>query len=280
MNKKIYKCIKRLADIILSFIGIIVAAIPMLIVSLCIKLESKGDAIFKQERIGRNGKPFTIYKFRSMVVNEKQDAGFSVASDNRITNVGKFIRRYKIDEIPQLFNVLIGDMSFVGPRPYVYNDFKYNKEEELKVLDGIRPGVTGLASFIYKHENYILESVDNKTEYYREVLLKDKSKLNLEYKENLSFILDMKIVFATLKLIDGIRVSKNKPIYYPASERDIVKKNKKHKIKKEIVAKKQKVVKKAKVDKNKEEKIKTEKIKTEKSKVEKNKTEKQTKKSK
>lgn len=225
MNNKVYRFIKRTADIVLSLLGIIVAAIPMVFVAIAIKIESKGPAFFNQERIGRNGKPFVIYKFRSMVVNKEQDSGFSVASDARITKVGKFIRRYKIDEIPQLFNVLKGEMSFVGPRPYVYNDFKYNKEEELKVLDGIRPGVTGLASYVYKHENYILENIEDKKKYYREVLLKEKSKLNLIYKENLSFILDINICLATLKIIDCITLNGVK--YYPESDRDVIKKSKK-----------------------------------------------------
>ena len=219
-----YKLIKRLADIVLSLIGIIITSPIMIATMIAIKLESKGPAIFKQERIGKNGKPFVIYKFRSMVVNKEQDSGFSVASDTRITKTGKFIRRYKIDELPQFFNVLKGDMSFVGPRPYVYNDFKYNKEEELKVLDGVRPGITGLASFIYKRENYILERAEDPKEYYRNVLLKEKSKLNLLYKDNISIILDIKIVLATVKLLNGIKI--NNVIYYPESGENVANKNK------------------------------------------------------
>ncbi len=240
MNNKIYRFIKRTADIVLSILGIVVMAIPMLLVAICIKIESKGPAIFKQERIGRDCKPFTILKFRSMVVNEKQDEGFSIASDNRITKVGKFIRRFKLDEIPQLFNVLKGEMSFVGPRPYVYNDYKYNKEEEAKVLDKITPGITGLASYVYKHENYILEKVSNQKEYYTEVLLKDKSNLNLLYKNNLSFILDIKIVLATLKVIDGITVVKGGEKYKPAGIADVKSKSKELKRKKQNEKKKTK----------------------------------------
>ena len=199
MNKT-YEIVKRGIDITASAFGIIITSPILLGTAIAIKLESEGPALFKQERIGMNGKPFTIYKFRSMVVNKDSDKGFSVASDNRITKVGKFIRRFKIDELPQLINVLKGDMSLVGPRPYVYNDFKYNKEEELKVLDGIRPGITGLASFVYKKENYIIDKAIDKTKYYREVHLKKKSDLNLEYKKYRGFWVDLQMVLATCKL--------------------------------------------------------------------------------
>lgn len=215
MNKG-YEIVKRIIDIILSLCGLIIASPILLITAIAITIETRGGAIFKQERIGMNGKPFTIYKFRSMVVNKEPDHGFSVASDSRITKVGKVIRRLKIDELPQLFNVLKGDMSFVGPRPYIYNDFKYNKEEEMKVLDGIRPGITGLASYVYKHENYILEHAKDKKDYYTNVLLKEKSKLNLEYKKYRSFMVDLKIMLATCKIIKGVRLTKDGPLYVPA----------------------------------------------------------------
>ncbi len=229
MNKT-YEIIKRGIDIAGATCGLVITSPILLFTAIAIKLETEGPAIFKQERIGMNGKPFTIYKFRrSMVVNKDADKGFSVASDNRITKVGKFIRKCKIDELPQLINVLKGDMSIVGPRPYVYNDFKYNEEEELKVLDGIRPGITGLASFVYKRENYIVEKAEDKTKYYREVHLKKKSDLNLEYRKYRSFAVDMKIVLATVKILKGVRLYKGGPLYVPADETEVLKWNKKQK---------------------------------------------------
>lgn len=228
MNKT-YEIVKRGIDITASAFGIIITSPILLGTAIAIKLESEGPALFKQERIGMNGKPFTIYKFRSMVVNKDSDKGFSVASDNRITKVGKFIRRFKIDELPQLINVLKGDMSLVGPRPYVYNDFKYNKEEELKVLDGIRPGITGLASFVYKKENYIIDKAIDKTKYYREVHLKKKSDLNLEYKKYRGFWVDLQMVLATCKLKKGVRLYKGGPLYVPANEDEVIAWNKKQK---------------------------------------------------
>ena len=140
---------KRLFDIIFSLLGIIISAIPMLIIAIAIKLDSKGPVIFKQERIGKGGKVFKIWKFRSMCVGAEQTGSgvYSGKGDTRVTKVGKFLRRTSLDEIPQFFSVLKGDMSFIGPRPpLTYHPWPIDQytEEQLRMFD-VRPGITGWA---------------------------------------------------------------------------------------------------------------------------------------
>lgn len=184
--KKFYSCIKRIMDIILSVIALIILSPILLVVSIAIKIDSKGPVIFKQERIGKNGKVFKIYKFRSMVVGaEKKGTGvYSDKNDARVTKVGKFIRATSIDELPQLVNILKGEMSFIGPRPVLtYHPWKYEEytEEQLKRFI-VRPGVTGLAQINGR----------------KQVEWNKRIEYDVEYVENISFILDLKIFFKTI----------------------------------------------------------------------------------
>ncbi|WP_418223345.1 sugar transferase [Clostridium isatidis] len=197
MNK-INRAIKRIFDFVISLIGIIIISPILIIVAICIKLDSKGNILFLQKRIGKDGKPFNIYKFRTMVNDaEKLGAQITVGKDSRITRVGAFLRKYKIDELPQLFNVLKGDMSLVGPRPEVPRYVKLYTEEERRVLK-VRPGITDLASIRYSDENDILGKVENPEEYYINVIMKDKLKLNLEYIEKSNIVFDIYLIIKTI----------------------------------------------------------------------------------
>lgn len=192
------KFLKRSFDLISSLIGFIILLPIFLIISLLIKIDSKGPILFKQKRVGKDGSIFEILKFRTMVVNaEKLGKQITVGKDNRITKVGKNLRKYKLDELPQLINVIKGDMSLVGPRPEVpkYVDL-YNNEQK-KVLS-VRPGITDYASLKYSDENQLLGTVDNPEKYYIEVIMQDKLALNLEYIKNNNAFNDILIIFKTI----------------------------------------------------------------------------------
>lgn len=195
---KLNQVVKRVFDFLLSLFGIIILSPIFIIVSIAIKLDSKGSILFLQKRVGRYGKEFNIYKFRTMVTDaEKLGKQITVGKDNRITKVGAFLRKFKIDELPQLFNVVKGDMSLVGPRPEVPKYVALYNEEQKKVLD-VRPGITDIASLRYKDENDILGKVDNPEEYYINVIMKDKLNLNLEYIEKGNVFFDIYLIFKTI----------------------------------------------------------------------------------
>ena len=189
--------IKRLFDIILSFVGIIILVPVFIIVSILIKIDSPGPVFFLQERVGLNGKLFKIIKFRSMKINHNNSLTVTIENDKRITRVGKKIRKYKIDEIPELINVFIGDMSFVGPRPDVpgYADLLVGENRNILKL---RPGITSRASIKYAKEEIILLNEDDPIAYNNNIIFPDKVKMNLNYYNNNNIWIDIKIIFATL----------------------------------------------------------------------------------
>ncbi|TVR78553.1 MAG: sugar transferase [Chitinophagaceae bacterium] len=194
---------KRIFDIFFSATGLVFLFIPFLIVALWIKTDSKGAVFFKQKRIGLNANPFYIYKFRTMFVDSDKKGHLTVGQkDNRITKAGFFLRKYKIDELPQLINILLGEMSFVGPRPEVEKYVNYYNESQRQVLS-VKPGLTDFASLMYFDENRILESKENPEEAYIKEIMPHKLKLNLEYIQQQSFLLDLKIIFRTLLRIAG-----------------------------------------------------------------------------
>ncbi|MDU7453375.1 sugar transferase [Clostridium saudiense] len=196
--KKINSIVKRIFDFFAALIGIIILSPIFIIVSIAIKLDSPGNIMFLQKRVGKCGKEFDIFKFRTMVTNaERLGKQITVGKDNRITKVGAFLRKYKIDELPQLFNVLKGDMSLVGPRPEVPKYVALYNEEQKKVLS-VRPGITDLASLKYSDENDILGKVENPEEYYINVIMKDKLSLNLEYIEKSNLFFDISLVIKTI----------------------------------------------------------------------------------
>lgn len=195
---KLNEFIKRVFDFFAALIGIIVISPILIVVSIAIKLDSPGNIMFLQKRVGKDEKEFYIYKFRTMVTDaEKLGKQITVGKDSRITKVGAFLRKYKIDELPQLFNVLKGDMSLVGPRPEVPKYVALYNEEQKKVLS-VRPGITDLASLRYSDENEILGKVDNPEEYYINVIMKDKLNLNLEYIEKSNLFFDISLIIKTI----------------------------------------------------------------------------------
>ena len=189
--------IKRLFDIIFSFVGIVFLFPVFIIVSILIKIDSSGPIFFIQERVGLNGKIFKIFKFRSMKINHNNSLTVTLENDKRITRIGKKIRKYKIDEIPELINVFIGDMSFVGPRPDVPGYADLLKGESRNILK-LRPGITSRASIKYANEEMILLNEDDPIAYNNNIIFPDKVKLNLNYYYNNNIWIDIKIIFATL----------------------------------------------------------------------------------
>ena len=189
--------IKRFFDLTSSFIGILVLLPLMLVISIVIKLDSKGPVFFKQKRVGKDGKLFTMIKFRSMSIVQKSKSTVSVKGDVRITKVGAFIRKYKFDELPELWTVLVGQMSIVGPRPDV-KGFADELQGEDRLILELRPGITGPASLKYANEEELLSHQENPEKYNNEVIYPDKVRINLDYYYNQNLILDLKIIFATI----------------------------------------------------------------------------------
>ena len=189
---------KRLFDIVASGCGLIVLSPLFIILAIWIKLDSRGPVFYKQTRVGRYGKDFTLYKFRSMRVGSDKKGLITIGGrDSRVTRSGYYIRKFKLDEFPQLINVFIGDMSLVGPRPEVRKYVDLYTEEQRQVLN-VPPGITDLASIRYRNENELLEQSENPEQYYIDVVMQDKLALNLEYVSKQSFGYDIKLIFITL----------------------------------------------------------------------------------
>ena len=186
-----YKYVKRILDFIMALIGLILGFIPMVIVAIAIKLESKGPVLFKQERTGKNGKNFYLYKFRSMTVDNDV---LNFKSENKITKVGKFIRKTSLDELPQFINILKGEMSFIGPRPWIteyYKNFNAYQKRRVEVL----PGITGLAQATGRNNLNVFEKIN----------------YDIKYVDNFSFKQDVKVILMTIKTVlskDGAELSK------------------------------------------------------------------------
>lgn len=192
---------KRLFDITASGLGLLVLSPLFLILAVWIKLDSPGPVFYRQVRVGRGNKDFRLFKFRSMRVGSDKKGLITVGGhDPRVTHSGYYIRKYKLDELPQLINVFIGDMSLVGPRPEVRKYVDLYTPEQLHVLD-VRPGITDMASIRYRNENELLEQAADPEQYYRDVVMQDKLRINLEYVAGHSFIKDLKIIFMTFKAV-------------------------------------------------------------------------------
>lgn len=194
----------RLFDILFSAIGLIILSPLFVILWLLIKMESKGPGLFVQERIGLNGKPFGLYKFRSMRTDSESESLITIGdNDHRITRIGHFIRKYKLDELPQLLNVLKGDMSLVGPRPEVRKYVELYTAEQRKVLN-VKPGITDYASIEYVNENELLGNADDPDRVYVEQVMPKKLELNMRYIQDRSLCQYFKIIFLTIKSIVSI----------------------------------------------------------------------------
>jgi len=191
--------IKRLFDLFFSFFGLLFLAPVFLIISFLIKLDSNGPVLFRQERIGLNGNIFKIHKFRTMQLHADEKSRLTVGKDDRITQLGLFLRKYKIDELPQLIDVFIGKMSLVGPRPEVQEFINlYAFDTKNKVLS-VRPGITDIASIEMLNETDILEKYDNPRQAYIDTILPMKQNYYLDYVENRTMWMDITIIFLTLK---------------------------------------------------------------------------------
>jgi len=190
--------LKRLFDIIFSFLGLILVFPLLLIIVFLIKRESPGPVFYRGVRIGKNGKPFRIFKFRTMVENAEELGGPSTAGDDpRLLKIGHFLKKYQLDEVPQLINVLRGEMSLVGPRPEVPSEIKSFEPETRKIILSVKPGITSLAVLANPHEGEVLRGSKNPHKTYCEKIKPEKIRLNLEYVKQRSFWLDIKVIIKT-----------------------------------------------------------------------------------
>lgn len=192
---------KRLFDIVASGLGLLFLSPFFLLIAIWIKLDSKGPVFYRQVRVGRYNKDFRIFKFRSMRVGSDKGSLVTIGGrDPRVTPSGYYIRKFKLDELPQLINVFLGDMSLVGPRPEVRHYVNYWTPEQMRVLD-VRPGITDPASIKFRNENELMEKTEDPEKYYIEVIMQEKIKLYLEYVQNASFWYDIKLIFQTFWVI-------------------------------------------------------------------------------
>ena len=192
--------LKRIFDITLSLFGLIILLPFMLIIAILIKIDSKGPVFFKQIRVTKNGKEFKIFKYRTMRVGSDKYSQITVGKDGRITKIGSFLRKYKLDEIPQLINVLIGDMSLVGPRPEVPKYVALYTDEQKEILK-VRAGITDYASIEFSNENDLLALEKDSEKAYIEKIMPKKIELNKKYLSEISILTDIKIILLTIKKI-------------------------------------------------------------------------------
>ena len=192
--------LKRIFDITLSLFGLIILLPFMLIIAILIKIDSKGSIFFKQIRVTKNGKEFKIFKYRTMRVGSDKYSQITVGKDGRITKIGSFLRKYKLDEIPQLINVLIGDMSLVGPRPEVPKYVALYTDEQKEILK-VRAGITDYASIEFSDEKDLLALEEEPEKAYIEKIMPKKIELNKKYLSETSVLTDIKIILLTIKKI-------------------------------------------------------------------------------
>lgn len=196
-TKRVQQAAKRAFDIVASALGLLVLVPLFLVVAVRIKMDSKGPVFFRQTRMGKKAEPFRIFKFRTMVQDaESRGRQITVGDDARITNSGAFLRKWKIDELPQLINVLIGDMSLVGPRPEVPKYLPYYTDEDLSAL-WIRPGITAPSSVHFRDENDLLAEAEDPEAFYINEILPKKNALNRAYVRDFSLWGDIKIILGT-----------------------------------------------------------------------------------
>ena len=193
--------LKRAFDIVASGLGLILLSPLLLVVAIWIKLDSKGPVFYRQTRVGQYNKDFRIFKFRTMHTGSDKGSQVTIGDrDPRVTRAGYWIRKFKIDELPQLINVFVGEMSLVGPRPEVRHYVDYWTPEQMHVLD-VRPGITDPASIKFRNENELMEKAEDPEKYYIEVIMQEKIKLYLEYVEKHNFFYDLGLIFKTFLVI-------------------------------------------------------------------------------
>lgn len=192
---------KRIFDLFSSIIGLIILCLPACVIVILIKILMPGPVLFIQQRIGKNGIPFKLFKFRTMkVATGKVSGSFDAGDGTRMTPLGRFLRRTKLDELPQLLNVLRGDMSLVGPRPEV-KQWTAVYPEKWKIVHSVKPGITDNASIEFRNEEELLAASDDPIATYREIVLPRKLDLYIEYVNNQSFLVDITIILKTIKVV-------------------------------------------------------------------------------
>jgi lipopolysaccharide/colanic/teichoic acid biosynthesis glycosyltransferase len=197
-NLRLYESIKRISDCLLAAVGLILLLPLMAVIALLIKLDSPGSALFAHERVGRHGRKFKLLKFRTMVQDAPKLGGAITAGhDPRITRIGRLLRLTKLDELPQLWNVLKGEMSLVGPRPEVERYVQLWEPELRELVLSVRPGITGLTQIRYRHEERLLTQQPDPEKYYREVLLPLKLASDAEYVRRRSLLFDFYLLLRT-----------------------------------------------------------------------------------
>lgn len=193
---------KRLFDLICAGLGLVILSPLLLLIAAWVKLDSTGSVFFRQERVGLHGKTFRIHKFRTMLTDaEKRGLQITVGNDSRITRSGAFLRRYKLDELPQLIDVVIGTMSLVGPRPEVPKYVAYYPAEVRDLVLSVKPGITDLASIEFKDENTLLGQSSNPEKTYKEQILPIKLDYYTQYARKHNLLLDINLIFKTLVAI-------------------------------------------------------------------------------
>jgi lipopolysaccharide/colanic/teichoic acid biosynthesis glycosyltransferase len=193
--------LKRAFDFVASLLGLLVLAVPFAVISMVVAIDSGLPVLFRQERTGRYGRPFTMLKFRTMIEGAETSGRLSIGCDPRVTRVGAVLRKYKMDELPQLLNVLRGDMSLVGPRPEV-PEYAHVYPEQDEVWS-VRPGITDPTAILLFDEASVLANAENAESYYVEVLLRDKTQRYIEYVRSQTFLGDVKLIFLTFGRILG-----------------------------------------------------------------------------
>lgn len=190
--------IKRIFDITFSILGLLVISPALILIAIIIKIDSQGPILYIQDRVGIFNTDFKIYKFRTMYIESDKLGDLTLGDeDARVTKVGYYLRKNKLDELPQLINVLIGNMSFVGPRPEIRKYVNYYSQEDMEILN-IKPGITGYASMKYVNEAEILENSENPEKVYIEEIMPDKIKINKLYIKNNNIFIDFKIIIKTI----------------------------------------------------------------------------------
>jgi lipopolysaccharide/colanic/teichoic acid biosynthesis glycosyltransferase len=201
--------LKRALDAVASTVGLLILSPLFLAVAIAIKLDSAGPIFFRQERVGRSGRPFRIFKFRSMVAEApKAGAEITGCADSRITRVGRFLRKSKLDELPQLINVLGGEMSLVGPRPEVPSFIKYYTPDQRAIMLSLRPGMTDYAAILFRDESSLLDGKTNLAEFYRREIMPIKFAYYERYSYDVSLLNDLRIIIATVWLLAFKRIPK------------------------------------------------------------------------
>ena len=194
--------LKRCFDLFFSVLGVLILLPLIIVVSILIKLTSKGAVLFKQVRVTKDGKLFKIYKFRTMRENSEGNKQITVGNDSRITSIGHILRKTKLDELPQLFNVIKGEMSLVGPRPEVSRYVELYTEEQRKILS-VPAGITDYASIYFSNESELLGKAEDPEKYYIEKIMPHKIGLNMKYINNMGILTDIKIIMLTILKIAG-----------------------------------------------------------------------------